>query len=75
MVFDLKAVQLEDQRAIRDQSLVFRAAVRALTAEEALIPPAARFDVGHGDQGLGMHENLRLNSAVWHRALCYTLRG
>jgi hypothetical protein len=34
VVVDLKTVQLEDQRTIRDQSLVVRPAVRALTAEE-----------------------------------------
>jgi hypothetical protein len=59
VVFDLKAVQLEDQRTIRDQTLIFRTAVRALTAEEALVPPATRFDVGHRDEGLRTHQNLR----------------
>ena len=54
-VFDLKTVQLEDQRTIRDQSLIFRPAVRALTAEETLIPPAARFDISHRDERLRTH--------------------
>ena len=54
-VFDLKTVQLEDQRTIRDQSLIFRPAVRALTAEETLVPPAARFDIGHRNERLRTH--------------------
>jgi hypothetical protein len=62
VVFDLKAVQLEDQRTIRDQSLIFRATVRALTAEEALVPLATRFDIGHRDEGLGAHQILRRDS-------------
>ena len=61
VVLDLKAVQLEDQHTCRDQSLIFRPAVRALTTEETLVPPAARFDIGHRDQGLGTHEHLHRN--------------
>ena len=58
-VFDLKTVQLEDQRTIRDQSLIFRPAERALTAEKTLVPPAAPFDIGHRDERLRTHQNLR----------------
>ena len=53
VMYDLEAVQLEDQGAVRDQSLVFRAAVVAPTAEQTLVPAAACLDVGHGNQGLG----------------------
>ena len=58
-VFDLKTVQLEDQRTIRDPTPIFRIAARALTAEETLVPPAARFDIGHRDERLRTHQNLR----------------
>lgn len=62
VVFDLKAVQLEDQHAIGDEPLVFCPAVRALTTEEALVPPAARLDICHRDKGLGTHQNLQRES-------------
>jgi hypothetical protein len=52
-VVDVKAVQLEDQPAVGDQPLIFRTPVRAPAAEEALIPLAANFHVGHRDEGLG----------------------
>jgi hypothetical protein len=55
VVCDFEAVQLHDQLAIGNQSLIFAPAVRALTAKQALVPPAARFDVGHRDEGLGTH--------------------
>jgi hypothetical protein len=63
VVFDLKAVKLEDQHTVRDQSFIFRPTVRAPTADETLVSPATRFDVGHRDEGLGPHQNLRRNSA------------
>jgi hypothetical protein len=59
VVFDLKAVQLEDQHSPRNQPLIIRPPVRALTAEEALIPPAARFNVGHCDEWLRTHKTSR----------------
>src|SRR5262245_1867749 len=74
VVCDLEAVQLEDQHAVRDQALVLAAAVRALTAEEALVPPTAHFDIGHRDKGLGTHENLRspnfflATAAAWYHS-------
>ena len=64
VVFDLKAVQLQDQHAVGDQSLIFRAAVRALAAEQTLVPPAARFDVGHCDEGLGTHRDIHSSLAA-----------
>src|SRR5205823_2022156 len=63
MMFDFKAVQLEDQHATGDQALIYRPAVGALTAEQTLIPSTARFDVGHGDEGLRTHQHLRCDSA------------
>src|SRR5262245_15039124 len=58
MMLHVPSVQLEDQSAIRNQPFIFRAAVRALTAEETLIPSAARFDVMHANEGLGAHVSL-----------------
>ena len=52
MVLDLPIVQLEDQRSVRDQSLVVGPAVVALTAKEALIPATARFDVVYANERL-----------------------
>jgi hypothetical protein len=48
-------VQLEDQCATRNQSLIFRGAVRALATEEALVPSAASFDITHANEGLWSH--------------------
>src|SRR5262249_19403558 len=45
MVFDFKAVQLQDEPAIVHQLLVLPAAVSPAAAQQALIPPAAGFDV------------------------------
>jgi len=52
MVFDAPMVQLEDQRSVRDQSLVIRPTVAALTAKETLIPATARLDVVHANERL-----------------------
>jgi hypothetical protein len=53
MMLDLPPVQLQDQVFARDQTLIFRAAVRAAAAEEILIPPAPRFNVTDGAGGCG----------------------
>lgn len=60
MVVDLEAVQLHDQHAIVLKSFVFRTTMRALAAEESLIPSAAGFDVGHCDKWLWSHRFLRI---------------
>lgn len=52
MVLDVPIVQLEDQISVRDQSLIIRPAVIALTAKETLIPTTARFDIMHANEGL-----------------------
>jgi hypothetical protein len=52
MMPDVESVQLKDQHAIRDQTLVLSPAVRTLTAEGALVPAAARFDIGDRDERL-----------------------
>ena len=56
MMFNLEMVELENQGAVRNEPFVVRAAVRALTTEQALIPPAAGFDVGDGDERLWTHD-------------------
>jgi len=45
MMFDFKAVQLQDERAILHQLLILPAAVSPAAAQQALIPPAAGFDI------------------------------
>lgn len=53
MVMDLEAVELKHQHTIADQPLVLGSAMCAPAAQEALIPLAARLDVGHGNERLG----------------------
>jgi hypothetical protein len=65
VVFDLKAVQLEDQQPVRDQPLVFRTPVHALTAQKMLVPAAARIDIGDCDEGLRAHPNLGRGIRWW----------
>ena len=55
VVVDAPVVKLENQRAVPHQPLIFGTAVRALAAEEALVPAATRLDVSHRDQWLGTH--------------------
>jgi hypothetical protein len=55
MVFDVKAVQLEDERAILHQLLIVSAAVGPAAAQQALIPTAAGFDIRDTDERLGAH--------------------
>ena|SRR5947209_7597758 len=55
MVLYFKAVQLKDELTIRDQLFICRASMITPAAEQTLIPPAARFHVGDGDQRLRTH--------------------
>jgi len=55
MVLDFKAVQLQDDLAILYQLLILPAAVRPAAAEQALIPPAAGFDIRDTNERLGVH--------------------
>ena len=52
MVLDVPIVQLENQLSVRDQSLIMRPAVAALTTKKTLIPTTARLDVMHANEGL-----------------------
>src|SRR5690606_6230054 len=45
-------------------------AVRALAAQEPLVPAAARLDVSHRDQGLGTHLSLQRNGSRTGRTPC-----
>src|SRR6516164_4181010 len=56
VVLHVPVVQLHDEGAVGvDEALVLGTAVIAPDAEKALVPPAARLDVVHGDQRLGAH--------------------
>jgi hypothetical protein len=55
MMFHIKSMQLEDQNAVRNQSLVFRPSVCAPAAQEPLIPAATCLDVTDCNKGLGTH--------------------
>lgn len=57
MVFYFEAVQLKDELAIRDQPLIFGAAMIARAAQQTLIPSAACFHIGYGDERLRTHPN------------------
>lgn len=56
VVLDFPAVELENEGAIVNEAFVFRTAVIAFQAKEALIPAAGGFDVGRADEGLGMQK-------------------
>ena len=59
VVVDPEPVQLQDQRLARNEPFVLRPAVCARATEQPLIPPATRFDIGDGEEGLGPHRGLR----------------
>ena len=55
MVLDLKAVQLQDERAILHQLLILFAAMAAAATQQALIPAAAGFDIHDANEWLRSH--------------------
>lgn len=55
MMLDFEIMQLQDKPVAANQPLVFRAAVPALAAKQALIPAARRLDVGNADERLWSH--------------------
>ena len=57
MVFKLEPVQLKHELAVRDELFIVWAPVIATAAEQTLIPTAARFDIGYGDERLGTHHS------------------
>jgi hypothetical protein len=46
---------LKDQLAVRNQPLVVRATMITLAAQKALVPLAARFHIGNGNERFGAH--------------------
>ena len=57
MMFDFKTVQLKNEAAILHQLLILAAAVSPAAAQQALIPPAAGFDIRDTDERLGTHSS------------------
>jgi hypothetical protein len=57
MVAYSEAVQLKDKLAVRDQPLIFGAPMIAPAAQQPLVPSAARFHIGYGDERLRTHSN------------------
>ena len=55
MMFDFKAMQLQDEPAILHQLLILLAAVSPVAAQQALIPSAAGLDICDTDERLGAH--------------------
>jgi hypothetical protein len=55
IMFNFKAVQLQDEPAIFCQLFILPAAMTTAAAEQALIPPAAGFDFRDADERLGAH--------------------
>jgi hypothetical protein len=55
VVFNLEAVQLKNQSAVRNQLLVLGASMGAPAAQQALIPSAAGFYIGYCDERLRAH--------------------
>ena len=55
MVFHFEAVQLKDKLPIRDQLLIRGAPMIAQAAQQTLVPSAACFHIGYGDQRLRTH--------------------
>ena len=58
VVGDLETVQLENEDAARDQPLVLRPSVPALTAQEMPVPATAGLHIGNRYEGLRTHRNL-----------------
>jgi len=59
-------VAASDQLTVADQALVFNPTMRALAAEETLVPLTARFHIGYGYEGLGTHEDILRLTGVGH---------
>jgi hypothetical protein len=55
MMFDVKAVQLQDELAILHELLIVAAAVSSATVQQALIPLAAGCNIRDTDEWLGAH--------------------
>ena len=58
VMLHIPPVQLKDQAAVRNEPLIFTAAMRTLTGKEALIPATARLNIAHANKGLWAHKNI-----------------
>ena len=61
MMLDLPSVQLQNQPAVRNEPLIVRPAMRTLTAQEPLVPAAARLNVTRANERLWTHKRASLN--------------
>jgi hypothetical protein len=55
MMLHLEAMQLKHELPVRDQLFIGGASMIAPAAKQTLVPPAACFHVGHGNQRLRTH--------------------
>jgi hypothetical protein len=53
----IPSVQLKKQLSMRNEALVFWAAMPGLTAQETLVPATARFNIVHANKGLQSHNH------------------
>ncbi len=67
MMVHVEAVQLKDKLPIRDQLFIGGAPMIAPAAQQTLVPSAASFHIGNGDQRLRMHP-VRITPNSLHRA-------
>jgi hypothetical protein len=65
MMFDCKVAQLQDKRAILHQLLILPAAVTPAATQQALIPPAAGFDIRDTDERPGAHGSHPNRTPLW----------
>ena len=66
LVLHFEAVQLKHKLTVRYQPFIVRAPVIAPQAQQTLIPSAACFHIGYGDERLGTHPIQRNNSGLAH---------
>jgi hypothetical protein len=57
VMFDIEAMQLKYQSAVRKQPFILWATVTALASKELLIPATARFNLVHADKWLWTHRD------------------
>lgn len=61
----VETMQLKDDLALENQLLICAAAVIALAAEQPLVPSAACFYVGYGDERLWAHLGASVTQTCW----------
>ena len=63
IVVRFEAVQLQNKLAVPDQTLIDPTPMVAPATEHALVPTAAGFHIGYGDERLGTHHEYQRNNA------------